>query len=194
MKNKSSFFLGIASVFILAVIVLGFINKSNNGYTAVGSSHSGTVSGVTVPTGNNESENGVKASKNFAPDFTLESLDGSNISLSDYRGVKPVVLDFWASWCHNCQRDMPVLNKLYDKYSDDVEVIGVNLQESKKKAQGFVDSNGINFPIALDSRGKASRNYAINYTNTHVLINKEGEIVRFIPGDIREADIRTLIQ
>src|SRR3989338_759969 len=70
-------------------------------------------------------------SNQLAPDFSLESLSGGTISLADYRGKKPVVLDFWASWCPNCRRDMPNLNRYYDKYKDRVEVIGINLHENK---------------------------------------------------------------
>lgn len=131
---------------------------------------------------------------NQAPDFTLSKLGGGTIKLSDYRGQKPVVVDFWASWCPNCRRDMPNLNRFYEKYKDQVEVIGVNLQESQSVVEKFISSRNISFPIALDPSGQASRAFGIQYTNTHFLIDKEGNLVRTIPGDIREADIQSLIQ
>ena len=65
--------------------------------------------------------------KPLAPDFTLKDLNNGTITLSSYQGDKPVVLDFFATWCPNCQRDMPILSSLYDKYKDEVEVIGVNM-------------------------------------------------------------------
>jgi len=132
--------------------------------------------------------------KNTAPDFTLERLDGGTISLVDFRGKKPVVVDFWASWCPNCRRDMPNLNRFYEKYKDKVEVIGVNLQENESTVRDFIASRGISFPIALDPRGQASRAYGIQYTNTHVLIDRAGNLVRIIPGDIGEGDIVSLIE
>ena len=129
----------------------------------------------------------------LAPDFTLDRLDGSSITLADYRGEKPVILDFWASWCHNCQRDMPRLSKWYDQYGDQVEVIGVNLQEKPAVAQSYVDRANISFPIAMDPKSKVSRLYGISYTNTHILIKRDGSIDRVIPGDISEEDIQNLI-
>jgi len=128
-----------------------------------------------------------------APDFSLQQLNGETITLAQYRGQKPVILDFWASWCPNCRRDMPRLNRWYEKYKDQVEVIGINLQENPSVVERYVSSTGISFPIALDPRGSASRAYGVRYTNFHVLIDKDGNTVRMVPGDIREADILSLI-
>ncbi|MBI3335438.1 MAG: TlpA family protein disulfide reductase, partial [Candidatus Portnoybacteria bacterium] len=130
---------------------------------------------------------------NFAPDFILQKLGGGMITLSEFKGKKPVVVDFWASWCPNCRRDMPNLNRFYEKYKDKVEVIGINLQEKESTIQNFINSRGISFPIALDPRGEASRAFGIQYTNTHFLIDINGKLIRTIPGDIREADIASLI-
>jgi len=129
----------------------------------------------------------------LAPDFSLERLDGTTFSLSDYRGEKPVILDFWASWCHNCQRDMPRLSKWYDQYSEQVEVVGINLAEKASVAQAYVDRADISFPIVLDPRGEVSQKYGVTYTNTHVLISTDGSVARVVPGDISEEDIKSLI-
>jgi len=133
------------------------------------------------------------STKEKAPDFSLELLSGGTITLAEYNGEKPVILDFWASWCPNCRRDMPRLNRWYEKYKDRVEVIGINLQENPSVVERYVSSTGISFPIALDPRGSASRAYGVRYTNFHVLIDKDGNVVRVVPGDIREADILSLI-
>ncbi|MBT6034608.1 MAG: redoxin domain-containing protein [Candidatus Jacksonbacteria bacterium] len=132
--------------------------------------------------------------KPLAPDFTLKDLNNGTITLSSYQGDKPVVLDFFATWCPNCQRDMPILSSLYDKYKDEVEVIGVNMQESKSTVDQFRRSYNISFPIVLDPGRIALKSYGIFYTNVHVLINKKGEVVRTIPGDIRESDIESLLE
>lgn len=129
-----------------------------------------------------------------AGSLAFEKLDGGSIALADYKGQKPVILDFFATWCPNCQRDMPVLDRFYDKYKEDVEVIGVNLQEPSEKVQEFVSSYGISFPVVLDPSGRASQLFGVRYTNTHILIDKEGNVTRVIPGDIREADITALIK
>ena len=87
---------------------------------------------------------------------------------------------------------MPRLNAWYQKYQDRVEVIGINLQEPEGTVQRFVDSRGITFPIVLDPQRIASRAFQIQYTNTHILISKEGQVIRVIPVDIRESDITSL--
>lgn len=133
------------------------------------------------------------AGNQLAPDFSLAKLGGGAISLAEFRGKKPVVVDFWASWCPNCRRDMPNLSRFYEKYKDKVEVIGVNLREKESTVQDFIASRGISFPIALDPRGAASNAFGIQYTNTHFLIDINGKLVRTIPGDISEADILSLI-
>ena len=129
----------------------------------------------------------------LAPDFTLPQLGGGEITLSDYRGDKPVVLDFWASWCHNCRRDMPVQNELYKKYQDQVEVIGVNLEEKESTVQRYIDREDIVFPIALDD-GAVASDYGIHFTNTHILINTDGTVFDIFPGDIQEGHFEQLIQ
>ncbi|NQV92874.1 redoxin domain-containing protein [Candidatus Kaiserbacteria bacterium] len=132
-------------------------------------------------------------SADSAPDFSLNSLDGRTIKLSDYKGEKPVILDFFATWCPNCQRDMPKLSRMYEQYKDQVEVIGVNLREQEGKVRSFIDSKGIVFPVVLDSAGQVARGYGVQYTNYHVLIGKDGNIVGTVPGDISESHILSLI-
>ncbi len=133
------------------------------------------------------------SSAQAAPNFSLQDLNGNTVTLADYKGVKPVVLDFWATWCPNCQRDMPRLNQYYEKYKDQIEVIGVNLQENKSLVEKFVEQRGLTFPIVLDPASLASRSYSVRYTNYHVLIDKAGNIVKTVPGDISESDIQSLI-
>jgi len=132
-------------------------------------------------------------SSQLAPDFSLERLDGGTITLAEYRGRKAVVLDFWATWCPNCQRSMPKLNTFYEKYKDEIEVIGVNLREKTSLIEKTIEKWGVTFPIALDSNGSVAQAYGVRYTNFHVLIDKEGNIVKAIPGDISEADIKLLL-
>lgn len=149
--------------------------------------------------GNNSNSAKVLANSNqqsapqVAPDFSLEKLGGGTISLAEYKGRKGVVLDFFATWCPNCRRDMPKLNGFYEKYKDQVEVIGVNLHEDKSVVEKFIEKTGITFPIVIDSSGNVARSYGVRYTNFHVLIDKEGNAIKAIPGDISESDILLLI-
>lgn len=174
------------------IIIVGSIFLAV-GLIVVGRMYSGNTASV-----NTASVHGAPANnssvKNYAPDFTLQKLGGGTITLSEFRGKKPVVVDFWASWCPNCQRDMPNLNRFYEKYKDKVEVIGVNLQERESAVRDFIASRDISFPIVLDPFKRASNAFGIQYTNTHFLIDIDGNLVRAIPGDIRESDILSLIE
>jgi peroxiredoxin len=169
-------------VVLIAVLLIGVKMLDNN---SSGITPTSEVA-YTTATGDN--------GKDEAPNFTLNKVKGDSITLSDYKGEKAVVLDFFATWCPNCRRDMPKLNKLYDKYKDQVEVIGVNLQEDENKVEEFVKEYGLDFPIVMDPNGQVSRSYGVPYTNYHVLINKEGNIAGIVPGDISELHIRELIE
>ncbi len=128
-----------------------------------------------------------------ATDIALQSLDGTTIKLSDYKGKKPVVLDFFATWCPNCQRNMPHVSALYSQYKDKVEIIGVDLQEEKSLVQKFVQQYGVTYPVVLDPSGTARDAFQVQYTNVQVLIDKNGNVVRTIPGDLQESDLKSLL-
>lgn len=183
------FGLAILVALVLGIGALAVLGGGNNGPTRPTGHLAATVQPAAGrPSSSNDSK------VQLAPDFSLKGLDGQNISLTDYRGQRPVVLDFWASWCPNCQRDMPKLNQFYEKYKEQVAVIGINLQENEKIVRDFISRRQISFPIALDPAGRASDAYGIRYTNSHILIGKDGQLIRVIPGDIREQDILDLIK
>lgn len=135
------------------------------------------------------------ASPTSAPDFSLPKVGGGTIALADYKSKEPVILDFWATWCPNCQRDIPHLNAYYQKYKDKVQVIGIDLQEDPSVVARFVSDNAANmtYPVANDPGSAIANAYNIQGTNTHVLIDKNGNIVKVIPGDISESDFQSLI-
>ena len=184
MKNKRKVII-IGTLFIVGGLIWfgGGENRELNAVSPLRGGHGGNVAQV-----------GSATAGKMAPDFTLETLEGDIISVSDYIGEKPVILDFFATWCPNCRRDMPRLSGWYEKYKDDIEVIGVNLQERNGVVRQYIDSAGIRFPIVLDPQGIAARSYAVQYTNLHILIGKDGTLVRIIPGDINEQQILSLIE
>lgn len=196
MKNKKNKII----LAIVLVVVVGLIwfggqdgRELNPGINTGGHGVQNTNSQSEQTLGEKEEVEESASDEEFI-DFTLDSLEGGSITLSDYRGEKPVVLDFFATWCHNCRRDMPNLSKMYEKYSDQVEVIGVNLQEKESKIQKYIDSAEILFPIVLDPRKDASRKFGVTYTNYHVLIGIDGDIAGIVPGDISESQILALIE
>lgn len=115
--------------------------------------------------------------KEMAPDFELESLDGTKIKLSDLKG-KNVIINFWATWCGYCVAEMPDLQKLQDTYKDeDLLVLAVNVGESKEVAQKFMDENKINLTVLLDKDSSISNSYGLRSFPSTLTVNKKGEIV-----------------
>lgn len=126
------------------------------------------------------------------PDFTLTSLDGEDITLSDLRGKK-VVLNFWATWCPPCKAEMPHMQSFYDEYAKEknVEIIAVNLTEAERDVTAdakvdtvmtFRDSFELTFPILLDPDNEAGLNYQVITIPTTYFIDSNGYIQRAIRG------------
>lgn len=114
-----------------------------------------------------------------APDFTLTSLEGQEMSLSDFRGKK-VVLNFWASWCGPCRKEMPDMQKFYDAYKDkNVEVVAVNLTHFERKREHvdeFVKEYGLTFPIPLDVEKQQYDAYKVITIPTTYFLDEKGVI------------------
>lgn len=117
----------------------------------------------------------------IAPDFELESLDGTTIKLSEMRD-KNVIINFWATWCGYCVIEMPDLQKLQETYKDDLLVLTVNVGESKETVQKFMEENKLNLTVVLDKDMTVSNNYGIRSYPTTIAVNKHGEAVRGYVG------------
>ncbi len=111
-----------------------------------------------------------------APDFTLPTLEGGSIHLEELRG-RPVLLNFWASWCGPCRLEMPDIQARAEKWGDQLVVLGVNYDEPRADAQSFVDEMGVTFPILLDGGKRVSRQYLVQGLPTTVILDADG-IVR----------------
>jgi peroxiredoxin len=128
----------------------------------------------------------------FAPDFTLNTIDGESFTLSEHLG-KPILLTIWASWCSPCKAEMPDFNTVYEEMQDDVLVVGVNVtnQDNLRDVITFLDQNEIAFPILLDESGKVSRLYQLQGLPMTFLINQEGLIeARIVGGPIPASSVR----
>ncbi len=120
----------------------------------------------------------------LAPDFNLSSLDSQEIGLLDLKG-KPVILNFWASWCPPCKAEMPAFEQAFQEYqATDLQIIAINAtdQDSQSDVSRFIQQHGITFPIPLDSTGSVSRDYLIHSLPTTYFIDKNGVIKEIIIG------------
>ena len=133
----------------------------------------------------------------LAPDFTLETLDGESVTLSELRG-KAVLLNFWATWCPPCRAEMPAFQQAYSDYKDkDFVILAVNatLQDNLGDIADFTEEFGLSFPIPLYVEGEANRLYQVQSLPTSFFIDKEGIISEVvIGGPIAEALIRARIE
>jgi thiol-disulfide isomerase/thioredoxin len=121
----------------------------------------------------------------LAPEFTLETLGGGKmVNLSDYKG-KVVLLNFWATWCIPCRKEMPSMEELYKVLKErGFEVLAVNLERfAEEKVSLFVSNYGLTFPILLDKDQKTAVTYQIRAIPTTYIIGKDGVIKEKIVGD-----------
>lgn len=117
-----------------------------------------------------------------APDFMLPGLDGTMVTLDQYRG-SPVLLNFWATWCGPCRTEMPFLEEVYREWEEKgLVMLAVNVGETAATVQSFMDENGFTMPVLLDRTQATSRNYNITGIPTTFILDKDGIIREKVIG------------
>jgi len=118
----------------------------------------------------------------YAPDFTLETVDGEAITLSDFRG-KPVMLTFWEINCPACVFQMPYIQAFYDAWSGEkVAVLTINIGQAAGVVQDFITSRGFTFPVLLDLQGRVAQAYGLPGVPVTFLIDTEGVVKAYKIG------------
>ena len=147
-----------------------------------------TEPAATQPSVSSES---TEPERHMAPDFTVYDLEGEPHKLSDYYG-KPIVLNFWASWCGPCKSEMPAFQSVYEQYSEEVNFLIVNMtdgyRETVELASGYIEENGYTFPVFYDTDFSASLAYDVTSLPTSLFIDEDGYMVAYamtaMPEDI----------
>ena len=113
---------------------------------------------------------------NLAPNFEFNNAYEQPVSLTDLRG-KPILLNFWATWCSPCRAELPYIQKVYDTWSEHgLVVLAVNMGESPSKVEEFIKSHNFSFPVLLDSKRSLADKYNIRYIPTTYFIDGNGVI------------------
>ncbi len=126
-------------------------------------------------------------------DFQLETLKGEKASLSDYRG-KVVMLNFWATWCPPCRREMPSMEELYRRIDKEkIDILAVNIQEPEKTVSEYINRSSYTFPVLLDEKAEAASIYQIRSIPTTFIVDKKGYIRAQFTGS-REWDEKDILE
>jgi len=125
-----------------------------------------------------------------APGAAVESLEGKPLDLSQYIGTKPVVLEFWATWCPLCKKLEPALQAARDKYGDRVSFVsvGVNNNQTPDKQKAYVEEKHIGGNFVFDRDGKAVAAYKAPHTSYLVVIDGDGKVVYTGVGPTQDVD------
>jgi thiol-disulfide isomerase/thioredoxin len=119
--------------------------------------------------------------KQTVGDFTLKTIDGRDITLSQLKG-KVVFLNFLATWCPPCREEMPSMEILYQRYKDrGLEFVAIDIQERADQVREFLGTS-YNFPVVLDSSGRVSSNYGVRSVPATIIIDRDGKAIAAAVG------------
>ncbi len=124
-----------------------------------------------------------------APDFTLKDMADADVTLASFKG-KVIVVNFWATWCKPCKKEMPSLNELYNTYKDKgVVVLGVSVDRSKKPILKFLNKTTVDFPILLDADLTVKNElYKVFSLPTTFIIDRSGILKKYYRGEMNWMD------
>jgi cytochrome c biogenesis protein CcmG/thiol:disulfide interchange protein DsbE len=163
--------LGVVIAGLIGLLALGLANKSpvtgKSGYTRVGKA---------------------------APDFAIPLLEGGEFVLSEHAG-RPVVINFWASWCPPCVEEAPVLERSWQSHKDlGVAFLGIDIQDTEEDARFFVRRFGATYPNGRDEDGKITIDYGVAGLPVTFFVGKDGIVQRRWVGAIKQSELTTRVE
>lgn len=187
MKEKLKVVMGIAALAALiagASFAYGYLSKNREDDGIV-------LQEVKVQSTDEAAE--TQAEETAAPDFTVTDIDGNEIRLSDFLG-KPVVVNFWASWCPPCKAELKDFDKVCEELKDEVVFMMVDLvdneSETVEKASKYVEDNGYKFPVYYDTLGEGAFIYSLYAIPTTLFIDSDGKLILRREGMLSEEKLR----
>ena len=186
--NKKTIVIILILVFVLLIVGASVL------YTQLSNDETPDLLQTPVDQNNNNNESqtdssdtdGAEQTLTKAPDFAVYDASGNKVNLSDYIG-KPIVLNFWASWCGPCQSEMPDFHEKYLELGDEVHFLMVNMtggRETLSSAKAFISEKGYTFPVFYDTDSDAAITYNVYSLPTTYFIDEEGNLVAQATGAI----------
>ena len=133
----------------------------------------------------------------LAADFTVFDADGNQVKLSDYRG-KPVIVNFWASWCPPCKAELPYFDAAFQRYGNEIVFLMVDLADGQSETQAaaarYVEENGFAFPVYFDLAGSAANAYQLYSIPQTLGVNAAGGLVFSRSGGLPEQTVTELAE
>ena len=128
-----------------------------------------------------------------APNFTVYDLEGNEVNLSDFLG-KPIIVNFWASWCGPCKMEMPDFNEAYQLLNEDITFLMVNMTDGSREtvdiASSFIEESGYTFPVYYDTSYSAAITYSVSSLPTTYFIDADGNLIAHARGAIDAATLQ----
>lgn len=185
MKKNKTFIL-------LAVLLVILIGGAGFFYNKLSSAYKTDTLTETSQAAENETESG-ETTVETAPDFTMTNASGEEVKLSDFFD-KPVVLNFWASWCGPCKSEMPHFEDAYQKYGEDINFVIVNLtdgaRETVENASDFIEEQGYTFPLYFDTNTEGAMTYGTYSIPVTYFIGADGVPVAQANGALDAATLQ----
>ena len=167
-------------VLVLVLVVAGVLYRNLSGN--IGSDNLGSQ----TTQNENQQQNGENA-PSLAPDFTVLDANGKEVKLSDFRG-NPVVVNFWATWCGYCVKEMPAFEEVYQQMGSDIHFLMINVtdgvQETVDKASAFIADSGYTFPVYYDTQYSATLTYGAYSLPMTFFFDAEGYAIAQAKGAI----------
>ena len=189
---------------VLAVLLIALIGGASVLYDRLGSSYQMDQLATQAPAptqeqmpaetqipeaslSEDETEAQAETESQPAPDFAAVDAEGNEVRLSDYFG-KPIVLNFWASWCGPCKSEMPDFDAAYLAQGEEIQFLMVNMTDGSREtldtAKSFVADSGYSFPVVFDVKQEAAMTYAVSSLPTTFFIGADGSMVAYAMGAI----------